>query len=417
MSLTCPSGSDDKPINREPDGPSFPPGRPKFAAGGEALRLEDGKKFRLPKKAASKEGMTPEQLDQWLNQTKVNLVIDYRKETDRWELKQRNVKFAELIDIPLETSWEWNTLSASELQARFAKLDWKKATLAEMEQKETGFKSLMLTDGTRPPMTFAFETSDGHRGILQLFGSLHSSTGQSLVHFRYKHLQRADASVGVGKNVPESNWTFGPTLPRELLCLSSDPCPPGFEALRLEDGKSFSLPKKAASDKEGMTLEQLGKWFDEMKVNLAVDYREETGQWELKLRNVKLAELADIPSDSPRPPGGPRSGRGERPFLNSAWNMLSASELQARFSKLEWKKPTSVDKETGFQSLMLTQGMMSPMTFAYETSDGHRGILQFYANSSMIGSTIHYKQLEQADKMPESNWKYGRPLEQLFESG
>jgi hypothetical protein len=173
---------------------------------GEALRLEDGKHFRLPKK----EEMPPEQLEQWLNETKVNLAMVHRSTTNQWELKLRNVRFAELAETPWESVQEfreWKAPSANELQARFSKLEWKKPTSAEKDEKETGFKSLMLLQGMRPPMTFAFETSDGHRGILQLTGGSYGADGSGLANFRYKLLQKADTpdAKGVdGKASPTS---------------------------------------------------------------------------------------------------------------------------------------------------------------------------------------------------------------------
>jgi serine/threonine protein kinase/formylglycine-generating enzyme required for sulfatase activity len=409
---------------RWPRSPDFKPrGVPTLEFGGEALRLADGKKFNL-----TKEHLPPEKMEQLWNETKVNLVIDYRKETGQWEMKLRNVKFAELAETISEPDSGWKTLSANELQARFSKLEWKKPTNAKKDQKGSEFKSLLFVPGMRPPVTFAFETSDGHRGILQ-FESVHlyrpdSSEWEATI--RFKQLQRTDAPAN-GKGAAGPNWIFGPTLTRTLICPSTtggklfnrDGRQPAIEfageALRLEDGKTFSVPKKAASDKEGMSPEQLEHWFNETKVNLVIDYRKETDQWEMKLHNVKLADLPQIPSEPSRG-GGPPD-----------WKTLSADELQARFAKLEWKKPTNAEKdrkEAGFKLLLFPEGKKPPMpTFAFETSDGQRGVLQFYQSFSggfgprgprVYGgnASIRFKQLKQADApdvkgVGGSNWTFG----------
>jgi len=69
-------------------------------------------------------------------------------------------------------------------------LEWRKATNAEADQKEKGFYSLLCTEGMNPPMTFAFETSDGHRGILQFVASNKTANHRDAV-IRYKQIQRA----------------------------------------------------------------------------------------------------------------------------------------------------------------------------------------------------------------------------------
>jgi tRNA A-37 threonylcarbamoyl transferase component Bud32 len=354
--------------------------------GAKALRLEDGKLFNLPKDLAS-----PEKFDEWCSEARVNLVIDYRKETDQWEMKLRAVAFAELPETPSDAPKDWKTPGANELQQRFSKLDWNAGT-ADANRKTSEFRSLLLTRGMNPPVTFAFETSDGHRGILQFYASNAKAIGYRDALIRYKQIQpdklgatapsspaqpaelkRKTAPAPQGKD----KWTFGPTLALTLICPTGNATPLGAKALRLEDGKLFNLPKDLASP------EKLDEWCNETKVNLVIDYRKETDQWEMKLRDLKFAELPETPSDS-----------------SKDWKTPGANELQQRFSKLEWKAGAAEanQKTTAFRSLMLTRGMNPPMTFAFETSGGHRGIVQFYAsNAKAIGyrnALIRYKQLE-----------------------
>ncbi len=389
---------------------------------GTALRLADNMIFNLPVKSATGKGdLSPEELVKWYDETKVNLVIDYWGETDQWELKLRNVKFADVANIPSDVRGDWKTLSANELQERFSKLEWRKTTNADTIPNGKGFQSLLLTRGQQPGMSFAFETSDGHRGVLQFTRGTKGRDPMKekdplrgrTASIRYKLLQPADTPAkkdtpsGTGKKPPDSSWAYGPIISRTLLCPGSDQNPRlgNGNVLRLEDGMTFYLPTKPASGKGDISREELVKWYDENKVNLVIDYRAETDQWELKLRNVRLAEVAKIPLDS------------LQSFMD--WKSPSANELQERFSKFEWRKTANADadlKEKGFQSLLLDKGERpwawlgvgaSGMSFAFETSDDHRGILQILTSNTGAPRSkkdtpsrnvlIRYKLLQPAD--------------------
>jgi tRNA A-37 threonylcarbamoyl transferase component Bud32 len=172
-------------------------GKTKSFSGNEAICLADGKVFNLPRPTASEKELPAEKLEKWYSETNVNLVIDYRKETDQWEMKLRNVKFAELPEIPTESPKDWKTLSANELQARFARLEWKKTADDTMNRKYFGFHSLPLIQGMNPPMTFAFETSDGLRGILQFYAWNVTPTHYRNALIRYKLLQPSGGSANL----------------------------------------------------------------------------------------------------------------------------------------------------------------------------------------------------------------------------
>jgi hypothetical protein len=388
------------PGDRAVTGKLAPEGSP--FRNGTALRLEDGRLFTLQTKSATGKGdISPDELAKWYDETKVNLVIDYRTETDQWELKLRNVRFADVASIPSNFVSDWQTMSANELQERFSKLEWRKTTHADTDPKGKGFQSLLLPRGTHPGMTFAFETSDGQRGILQFNASNKKPFFRDAL-IRYKVLQPADTQAkkdmpsGIGKKPPEVSWAFGPVLNRTLLCpldrAATGILPPegsalrNGSALRLDDGRLFTLQTKSTPGKGDISPEELAKWYDETNVNLVINYRTETDQWELKLRNVRFADVASIPTS----------------FV-SDWQTMSANELQERFSKLEWRKPTNADadpKGKAFQSLLLTRGEQPGMTFAFETSDGDRGVLQFYASNkkqSIRSALIRYKLLKPAD--------------------
>ena len=161
-----------------------------------SLRLSDGHVFNLPKKSPDeKDGgsdVSHEEFAKWLSETGVNFAIEYHWQTDQWEMKLRNVKFAQLPDD------DWKTLTADELQKRFPNLNWKTPGNLEAEQKENGFYSLKFGSGITPPLTFAFETSEGQRGIFEFFGSEHGVHGAAAIEqafLRYKQLVPKDVST------------------------------------------------------------------------------------------------------------------------------------------------------------------------------------------------------------------------------
>jgi hypothetical protein len=76
-------------------------------------------------------------------------------------------------------------------------LEWHKAANAETDQREKGFYSLLMTPGMNPPMTFAFETSDGQRGLLQIFGSNRTAIYRDAL-IRYKKIQQSNTAEQPG---------------------------------------------------------------------------------------------------------------------------------------------------------------------------------------------------------------------------
>ena len=177
--------------------------------GNNALRLDDGKVFNLPKKSTSgKQDISQEEQEKWRIETSVNFAITFLEETDQWEMKLRNVKFAVLPDE------DWERLSANKLQGRFSTLKWNEPTNAEADQKEKGFYSLIFTRGMNPPMTFAFETADGQRGIFQFYATNRTATFVFYIGERYFGVITAYVQ---GREA--ENYHFTSALPVTLLKL------------------------------------------------------------------------------------------------------------------------------------------------------------------------------------------------------
>ncbi len=183
------------------------------------------------------------------------------------------------------------------------------------------------------------------------------------------------------KEAAAKGWMFGRTVTRTLNCPTGPKTPLGHEALRLEDGQVFNLPKGPAAAK-------LDEWLAETKVNLVVDYRADKDQWEWKLHDVKLAELPETPGGSFR-----------------EFKTPSADELHERLSRLEWKQPPAAEaKSQGFTSLLLTAGRNPSVTFAFETRSGRQGILQFAAfnkTATHQNVLLRYKLLQKGEPARE----------------
>ena len=324
----------------------------------DALRLSDGHLFNFPKKAADKKENdgepTREELEKWLAETRVNFVIDYHKQTDQWELKLRNVRFAQLTDD------DWKTLDAKELQSRFSILKWNTPENGEAEQKESGFYSIKFSRGITPPMTFAFETDDGVRGVFQFVATNITSTGVNAI-MRLKLLRPMVASRGqvegdeTASNSPndpaQAGWSFGTA---KNAGLNRAGLGQGREVLRLRDGEIFSVPKTFSFEKSGngsMTLEEQRKWLDEKNVNLAYDYDPQAREWEMKFRNLRYCEIS-----------------------HDDFRTLTARQFYDRLSEIDWKSTDDGDnsvKKGGFYSWKV----LDPPAMAFQTAEGQYGIL------------------------------------------
>ena len=197
-----------------------------------SLRLSDGHKFNLPKNRPSEKqdggDVSREELEKWLSETSVNFAIDYYSQTDHWELKLRNVKFAQLPDE------DWKTLTADELQEQFSHLKWTTPGDRDAQQKIFGFYTLIFGRSFPPPFTFAFETSDGQRGIFEINGYAHMGALGDEAYVRYKQLQQKDGSTNEASGgetaasesprTAQSNrnrkLAFGPVVERTLNDIS-----------------------------------------------------------------------------------------------------------------------------------------------------------------------------------------------------
>jgi hypothetical protein len=240
--------------------------------------------------------------------------------------------------------------------------EWEKTIPNFQGPHEMGYSNLWFKGVDKS--TFYIKTRSGKMGILQIIGLVDDRRG---VRFRYKLLLDA------------SNWSFGPAINRQLLTVSSKLA---NDSLRLEDGHVFNLPKEF----EDMSDNVREKWLSETKVNFAVDYCRDTDQWEFKLRNVTFSRLHE-----------------------DDWKGLSAVKLQERLSDPKWNDPGSYEadqKREGFAKMVFVTGITPPMTYAFETSEGKRGILQFISSnvtSRGCDVFVRYKLIQQAKVAPSDS--------------
>jgi serine/threonine protein kinase len=357
------------------------------------LRLGDGHRFNMP---PGFEKMSAEDRDKWLDETKVNLAIDHHQDTDQWEMKLRNAKFAQLSDEA------WASLSEKAFQEQFSRLKWDQPAGADAELKEKGFYSLMSTAGMSPPMTFAFETSDGHRGVLQFNSYATASGGVNgyQVTYRYKLVQQSaeapDAATppaggDSGRATPDpSARSFGPVVERQLTTFNimrtavNEP-PRTNIFLALDGGRVYQAPQNNRS----MSPDDRDRWLDETKINFGIEYQRDSGQWEIWLRNVKFAKIPD--DDWNTLTGQPLQAKLWGLYLNGKENANAVNS-----DALSTAAQTQLH-EKGFYSFRLPAGMSPPMTFLYETSEGGCGIFQFESfTQTDTGESVlvRYKQFQ-----------------------
>ncbi len=182
---------------------------------------------------------------------------------------------------------------------------------------------------------------------------------------------------------------FGPVIERALGDQGNRK---GNEALRLKDGKLFSLPAgfdfmwRNGPSPAWMNDDDQAGWLYESGINLAFD-SQGADQWNIITRKTKLAT-----------------------WTEADWGTMSAAELRQRMSGqgsgLSWKTPSAIYPRQGepaeqFASLSLPAGIKPPVTFAFATGDGDYGLLQivsFGAWSTTKGREvkIRYKLVQTA---------------------
>lgn len=133
--------------------------------GNEALSFASAKLLSLPADFGKR---TAEARVAWLDSNRVDLLVDYAR--DRWALLTRSMKFR---DLPNE---KWDSPHV-EIGG-----DWPESAVLE-KREHRGDTFYLLPTNAQPPLTFAFQTSAGSHGVLQITGFAENPRGLKL---RYK---------------------------------------------------------------------------------------------------------------------------------------------------------------------------------------------------------------------------------------
>ncbi len=143
--------------------------------GNEALNLTSGQLLSLPADFGQR---TAEARVAWLDSNRVDLLVDFAR--DRWALLTRSMKFC---DLPNEA---WNSP-----HIEFGG-QWPDSEVLEKREGH-GDTFYLLPTNVQPPLTFAFLTSRGEQGVMQITGFAENPRD---VKLRYKMAQLAGGGGG-----------------------------------------------------------------------------------------------------------------------------------------------------------------------------------------------------------------------------
>jgi serine/threonine protein kinase len=212
--------------------------------GNEALDLKTGRLLSLPATVGSWSDLARQE---WLNTNAVDLLVDFARE--RWAVIGRGVQFGDLTDEG------WQNASLAELEGALSN----GTKRLEARTNSSGFFYL-LPMNVPPPMTFAFQTSSGERGVLQITGFAEDPRG---VKIRYKLVQtNPAASISSGK--PEASQRRFVRLVVEQAAMTFEGQPTTWDNVgalleKLPERKNTVL--ECAVTTNQITVQQQNEWF------------------------------------------------------------------------------------------------------------------------------------------------------------
>jgi len=158
--------------------------------GDEAINLDGAQQFDLP----DMDGWSHQQRQDWIVANKIDLLADYAR--NRWALATVNLMLKAIPAI------KWDTVASAELDRVLSR-----ATPSAQDDIEVlergGVCYHLLTRGATAPVTFAFKTSEGNLGVLQVVEFREKPRG---IKIRYKLEPPTQASR------PETGSTRGTFL-------------------------------------------------------------------------------------------------------------------------------------------------------------------------------------------------------------
>jgi hypothetical protein len=256
---------------------------------------------------------------------------------------------------------------------------------------------------------FFIQTRNGTLGILQI---LQYTQNRPAVKIRYKLIRKHEEATRVplhSSDQPRGALSFSKPIEANIHAVPMNKISTG---LCLKNGYVVEIPERfrteSAQDDQALKKER-SEWLASIKMNFYIDFHQEKGgvQWSFHYLNVKLAEVP-----------------------NEAWDTFTATALDEHFAKPGWQSPgrdsgenksaptpDSAQKELKFLHDWMPQGdsgsvvlsdpyahslyfivekKQTPLTFAFETKEGSRGIAQltFCRTDATMGVRFQYKLLQ-----------------------
>jgi hypothetical protein len=336
--------------------------------GQEALDVDTGTVFKQPQ---DMDQWSEEGLGQWVNENGVDLFVDHGP-GGVWGLV--TTTDADL-KLALVENGKWDVISKGELVTLLAD----NSTPLQITTQGR-MKVHVPPPDTQPPMTFAFKTSSGGVGLLQITGYTENPRGVKIsyklvregrdkmtennaspVADGYPSIEVMDANLSTGAPAM-SNFFFGPVI--EYTLPDPDDQRGGGETLNLQTGALTSEMTGVPGDG--------GERIARLLASTGDLYAEYDGwvskRWGLITSGLKLSDLTP-----------------------SQWEAASASDITHALAV-----PTVVDhitpKEFPAGTLYLLPEGLQPMTFAFQTRLGACGILQITGfTDNPRGVKIRYK--------------------------
>jgi serine/threonine protein kinase len=280
------------------------------------------------------------------------------------------------IDAMGETSLSVKGLVGMELIARPVPGPlWEKLTPqalpadAAFSSQRTAATATHLSAKGELPETFLFKTREGGVGLLQITGFTENPHG---VKIRYKLVQAT----------PANGRTFGPVIERELPDPDNGSGRGNRETLRLRTGKRMSVLDDAPKASGGRLRALVASEGD-----LFAEYDDfVSGRWAFVTAGLKLSD-----------------------FLTRQWETATPGELDEAL-----RQPSALQRveHSGATLYYLPDGLL-PLTFAFESRTGERGLLQItgFADNPR-GMKIRYR-LVQA--VPANRLAFGPVVERTLQ--
>ena len=245
--------------------------------GGEALDLDSGTLLDLPKDI--KQQSAGERL-QWLKDKGVDLLLDRVGGT--WGLMTVAAHGLKLAALPDET---WGAPADIDVSQALAI----ERTGLEIKQRGPWLVYVLATNA-QPPMTFAFRTTSGITGLLQITGFTEKPNA---AHLRYKLMHpevRTDSAATGATEQPR----FGPVIERQLRPLWNAQ---ETDVLDLDSSQVFAVPTNVAAASVNNPRPLLN-WMVEHSADLLVTDGDDATNLRLHLDDGLLLQLPHkIPFD------------------------------------------------------------------------------------------------------------------------